>query len=82
MFSTKSIHSVTRDSFDPRVPFAATVIGVRTPRTPVRAETIHGLRSHRRCSAAAGIAWARWRAAALYRPGSAGRGRRGLAALA
>jgi hypothetical protein len=48
MFSTKSIHSVTRDSFDPRVPFAATVIGVRTPRIQAPVETIHGLRSHRR----------------------------------
>jgi len=48
MFSTKSIHSVTRGSFDPRVPFAATVIGVRSPRMPVRVETIHGPRRHRR----------------------------------
>jgi len=32
MFSTKSIHSVTRDSFDPSVPFAATALGVRMRR--------------------------------------------------
>jgi hypothetical protein len=48
MFSTKSIHSASRDRLDPRVPFAATVIGVRMPRIPAPVETIHGLRGHRR----------------------------------
>ena len=68
MFSTRSIDSVTLETFDPRVPFAKTVFGAsaRRPQSPVGGATLDRAEASRR--SVSGLAWTLRRRRVPVRP--------------